>query len=405
MKTIGKMKVLKKLSALLCVGIMIFFLSCEEKDDIKNKVPQPLSNISIGNIPGGTKVFYTVPQGNDITLITAEFTTSDGVTKILSFEVINNPNSLTLTNLSTEKRVLKLYTVNSQGNSSESVEIEIEPLMNLEVKYLNNIMESVKLNSVLGGGISINFLNNEDKKDVIFNISYKNKEGKWVEHPSVINSNDKNGSIVLEQLNNLDFKLFLSDENSEISSTKEYTITPIIETKLDKSKFKNGMLPGDYGNAGGYPIEHLWNDDTTTYLTYQVEPNPLPHTFTIDLGADQNLKLTSVKMHYHCNWDVFTYDDNAPKVFEIYGSNNPDDYGYWESWSLIVKCVSVKPSGSPFGTVTDEDFEYIKAGETFKFPEPYVAYRYIRFKVIETWGVVAPEIIMSRFAEMTLFGY
>ena len=591
MKKTGEIKVLRKLSIILCFGIMISFLSCEKKDDIENKVPGPLSNVSVKNIPGGAEVFYTVPQKNDIISIIVEF---DGDGKKLSFGVTDNPNSLTLTNLPTDKRMLKLFTVNSLGKSSKSVEIEIEPLekelevpeslrnvtvenipggakisyeipkdndivkviaefttsdgeevlefdaernpksltltifstdkiviklytvnslgtksvsvdvdikpldfipealsnvtaenspggakisykipkdndivkviaefttsdgnkmlefdaesnpdfllltgllqgkvliklytatskdirsegveiqidpLELDPAYLNGILNSIEVEAVLRG-VSISFSNNEKKEEIYFNLSYKNNKGQWIDRPNVISSDEISGTVVILEESFSEFKLFLSDEYLQNSSIREFTITPIISTpdqviKLDKTKFSDGRLPGDASFSGGYPFEFLWNNDTTTFSTYKTDIRALPHSYTIDLGVDY-MKLTRIHIHYYNKWPIYTYNFNDPKVYEIYGSNNPAEDGTWDSWKLLIECKKVKPSGEPLGEVTEADTAYNLLGETFQFPEPHVAYRYLRFKILETWAHKVPDVVASQLSEITPFGY
>ncbi|HMG11207.1 MAG TPA: DUF5000 domain-containing lipoprotein, partial [Mucilaginibacter sp.] len=48
--------------------------------------------------------------------------------------------------------------------------------------------------------------------------------------------------------------------------------------------------------------------------------------------------------------------------------------------------TSVKPSGLPVGQNSQADADFAAAGEPFTFPTGVPAVRYIRFKVLETWG-------------------
>ena len=396
MKAISEMKVLRKLSMILCFGIMISFLSCEDKDDVA--VPS-LVHVVVKNIPEGARISYKVPEGSDIASINVEF---DGDGEKESFDIASHPSNFTLTNLPTNERMLKLYAVNSRGISSRiGDEVKINPLLKTEIAYLNTVLNSVRMTPTLGG-LDIDFLNSA-KKDLTFNLSYKNSTGQWVNYTPLIKSSKEIGSIVLGEFTSKDVKLFLSDKDSNKSTLKEFTIVPANVIKLDKTKFKSGRLPGDADFSGGYPIEFLWNNDTATHLTYKTDIVALPHTFTVDLG--QVFKLTRIHMHYYARWGVFTYNFNDPKVYEIYGSNSPAVDGTWDSWKFLVKCEKFKPSGKPLGEWTPEDEAYNFAGETFKFPTPHVGYRYLRFKVLETWAHKAPDVVASQFSEITPFGF
>jgi len=80
------------------------------------------------------------------------------------------------------------------------------------------------------------------------------------------------------------------------------------------------------------------------------------------------------------------YSQQDVKRFEVWGSNDPAADGSWDSWTKLLTCESIKPSGLPTGQTSEEDVAYAKAGERFVFPEGTPAVRYIRIKVLETWG-------------------
>jgi len=52
----------------------------------------------------------------------------------------------------------------------------------------------------------------------------------------------------------------------------------------------------------------------------------------------------------------------------------------------LADCQSIKPSGLPGGETTAGDIDYAKAGEEFKFSQGSPKVRYLRIKVLETWG-------------------
>jgi hypothetical protein len=61
---------------------------------------------------------------------------------------------------------------------------------------------------------------------------------------------------------------------------------------------------------------------------------------------------------------------------------------------MMPQCESVKPSGSPAGSVTAEDVQFAGTdGEEFEFPLPggddeLPPVRYIRIRVLELWGAI-----------------
>jgi hypothetical protein len=61
----------------------------------------------------------------------------------------------------------------------------------------------------------------------------------------------------------------------------------------------------------------------------------------------------------------------------------------------------VKPSGSPAGTVTGEDFQFaVVDGEDFDIPPGTPKYRYIRWKTNRVWGALDHHYL----AELTFWG-
>ena len=65
-----------------------------------------------------------------------------------------------------------------------------------------------------------------------------------------------------------------------------------------------------------------------------------------------------------------------------------------------MDCLVVKPSGSPSGTVTDEDITAAEEGHEFAFELSQEPIRYIRLKILSTWGGSA----FTHPAEVDLYG-
>ncbi|WP_316818288.1 DUF4998 domain-containing protein [Pedobacter nyackensis] len=154
---------------------------------------------------------------------------------------------------------------------------------------------------------------------------------------------------------------------------------PLFERQLSKSKFSQYVLPTDARDAWGWLMSYLWNEDygTPGFAT----TNGIPQWFTFDMGE-------SVSISRFKTWQASDriYRAESVKKFEIWGSNNPASDGSWTGWEKLVDCQSVKPSGLPLGETTAGDIDYAKAGEEFKFPAGTPKVRYIRIKVLETWG-------------------
>lgn len=154
---------------------------------------------------------------------------------------------------------------------------------------------------------------------------------------------------------------------------------PLFERQLDKSKFKELVLPTDVTDNWGWLLRFLWDENYGTpgfASTYSNSP-----WFTFDMGE-------SVSISKFKTWQASDriFRAESIKRFEIWGSNNPALDGSWGSWTKLADCKSLKPSGLPGEESTAGDIEYAKAGEEFKLPKGSPKVRYLRIKVLETWG-------------------
>jgi len=154
---------------------------------------------------------------------------------------------------------------------------------------------------------------------------------------------------------------------------------PVFERELNKSKFSQYILPTDVRDAWGWLMPYLWNENYNTpgFAT----TDGIPQWFTFDMGE-------SVSISRFRTWQASDrlYRAENVKKFEIWGSNNPTSDGSWTAWTKLADCQSVKPSGLPLGEMTEGDAAYARAGEEFSLPSGTPKVRYIRLKILETWG-------------------
>src|SRR5699024_5816050 len=130
-----------------------------------------------------------------------------------------------------------------------------------------------------------------------------------------------------------------------------------------------------------------WTPGDRTYFFQSTKEHPdlagLPNWVTIDFGKRYILGRMKLFMVKHAS--TWQYGSCSVKKFEIWGSNNPSTD--WNDWNLLGKFESHRPSGRSVGEpLTDADLTQLEEGEDFTFPPLAESYRYIRFKVIETWG-------------------
>ena len=89
------------------------------------------------------------------------------------------------------------------------------------------------------------------------------------------------------------------------------------------------------------------------------------------------------------------------KKFEVWGAETLDESGSWDSWTKLLDCDVVKPSGLPLGQHNQDDLTASDLGQKFYNIDNYdVKVRYLRIKILETWEGMA----CYRISEIELHG-
>ncbi|MEC3878964.1 DUF4998 domain-containing protein [Parapedobacter sp. 10938] len=192
----------------------------------------------------------------------------------------------------------------------------------------------------------------------------------------------------------LSIDTFYTTEYTRIDPNIWYVEPPVeLDVELDKSLFSIYPLPGDAVAASfaNNNLASLWSGvfigNQAAGAWYRtVDGSGMPHHFNFDLGVVA--KLTSLRV-----WQRGAFDQNSLvyananlRKWEIWGSTDPAPDGSYDGWTHLLTCESFKPSGLPVGQRSPEDIEYAQAGDLFEFAEDVPEVRYIRVKVLETWG-------------------
>jgi len=181
------------------------------------------------------------------------------------------------------------------------------------------------------------------------------------------------------------------------SPTEEFKpLYEVDEVEVDKALMSHYLLGNDrYEPAfAARPLSNLWNGPSMangdSFSISAGTGNSFPWWFTVDLG--KTYALTRIKMLSNrtlqtgstTNYSFF-FNNTAPKIFEVWGSNNPSADGAWDSWTQLASFESIKPSGLPRNSLSPEDVALGMAGEDFTFPVNETGYRYIRINVRDSW--------------------
>jgi len=358
--------------------------------------PGVITNVRVENMAGGAKITYTLPSDEDVLYVLAEYPSTAGGTRIT--KASSYTNYVVLDGFAdVQPREVTLYVVNRSENRSESVTVTIQPLK----ANLHSVFESLEVRETFGG-VNATFTN-EQEDEYIFYTMTKDEGGSWIPYDRLY-TNSKNRDYSVRGLASepTDFAFFFTDKWQNSSDTLFASLTPLFETQLDKALWKHHPLPGDtyIPEFDSWRIQNLW--DGTTANIFYVKPNleglVLPNWFTIDLG--QEAKFSRIRVNQLSHHDDWMFSSGAPRVFEIYGSNDPPSDGSWNNWTLLSTYESQKPSGSPLGSLTNEDRAVAIAGEDFTFPIDIDSYRYIRFKTNRTYGGNTNVMI----SELTFWG-
>lgn len=380
---------------------LLTLIACEQELHgplvTKGGKPNILTNIRVENLNGGAILSYTLPDDPDLLYVLAEYSMGNDVKRKVIASVFDN--SMLLEGFSTtDEKEVTLYTVDRSENRSDPIVVKVKPLTSpLEVTF-----GSLQVKEDFGG-VNLNF-SNITESDIVLYTLIQNELQQWIIYDRLYTSAKERDYSVRGLANEpLEFGFVFQDKWQNKSDTLFTTLTPLYEEKLDKKLWKHYLLDNDdytqlYADRA---LKNLWDDSNKNWMLGNYDGIALPNWFTIDLG--QTAILSRMKMFpvsastSNYQW---MYSTGTPRVFEIWGSNNPSLDGSWDSWTLIEHFESIKPSGLPIGINSPEDIAVGLAGEDHTFTNFDNAYRYIRFKVIDTWGK-NPQLMLE---EITFWG-
>ncbi len=392
-----------------CLSVLIaaLFLLAGCKEDLiiplekNSNPPDQVSNITVENQPGKAKVTYVLPRNQDLLYIKAVYEIRPGVVREVKSSYYGNTMELDGF-ADTNEHEVKLYSVNRSETASQPVLVTVKPLEN----PIWEVLKSVKILPDFAG-VRIT-AKNPNQANVALEIIKKDSLGKWVPYPPFIYSSQSSISYTSRGLDTFakQFGVTVRDRFLNYTDTLFTTINPLFEEALSKSLFSEVRLPGDAKIQKVTPgIPLLWDGDVSwagsnRMLTDMADLNP--QWITIDLG--QLAKLSRIKIwnyaEFMSNGQHQFYYRGQLRFFEIWGSVSPNPDGSWDSWVRLGSFENIKPSGSPYGTTTQEDWSKAVPGFDYDFDPNAPKVRYLRFKSLQNWmGTTWFEI-----KEISLYG-
>ncbi|SEM64962.1 protein of unknown function [bacterium A37T11] len=384
------MKKIKNIGNIILLLNICSIIGCHE-DKISplegsTNPPGQVSNVTVENLAGQAKVSYSLPKDQDLLYIKAVYNIRTGVSREVKSSYY--ANTLILDGFAdTDEHEVSIYAVNRSEVASEPVKIIVKPLEN----PVWEVYRSLKILPDFAG-VRIT-AENPHNANVALEIVKQDSLGKWEPFLPFIYSSQKQISQTTRglEITPQKFGVTVRDRFQNYTDTLFGEITPFYEELLPKNLFKELRLPTDAAIqkvTAGIPLMWDGNNGNLTSQRMLTEPaDPKPQWISIDLG--QSAKLSRIKIW---NYSEFMSDGNHQfyyrgqmRFFEIWGSENPNPDGSWDSWTKIGTFENIKPSGLPYGQNSAEDFAAGKAGFDYNFNSDAPKVRYLRFKNLQNW--------------------
>lgn len=383
-----------QLSLVVLIAFVIW--ACEEtvlKPLSYGEKPDPVTNYRIESLAGGAKITFDLPSSDDLLYVKAEYELDGGTVREAKSSIYKN--FLTIDGFASAGEYdVTIYAVAKGEVLSDPTRIKVTTST---PPYLTTF-NSLEMIPVFGG-INISF-ENRNRGDLAIQVLVVDSTDNWSPVQTYY-TNSMQGNFSVRGFDTIQYSFgaLVRDRWGNLSDTLSGIFKPMFESLIDHSTFAAlKQLPGDvwqaHTGASHLVIERAWDGNIST--EFHTSPNSgMPQSFSIDMG--KKVKLSRFKYHQRA---TTRWNAGNPKYFELWGSNNPDTDGTWESWTKIGEFESIKPSGQPLGTNSPEDTAKAIEGEDFEVPITTPAFQYYRWKTIRTWA----NMTYVSIGELTFWG-
>lgn len=364
-------------------------ISCKDEDlrtpsGGDGTVPAQVSNVRVENLHGKARITYKLPDDKNLLYVKAVYRLPNGT----NFEAKSSYYRDTVVVegfADTEEHEVKLYSVSRTEIASEPLLVKVKPL---EAPF-KKVFSSIAVMNAFGG-YNLNAVN--PTKDNISILVMKRNAFKQFEVDN-FRSVFTRAEEVISKIRGLDttnqeLAIFVKDKWGNSSDTLYKTIKPIYEAKLDPTKFRALVLPGDAPQVtNGASLQFAWDGRLGwpyTSFTHQINGGTGPHTITFDTGTTAKLSRVWIRPFPEgSNYYILS----TMKRFEIYGSTSPNLNGALDaSWILLGSYEVKKPSGLTSGNDNAEDQATAAAGFSWDTDLNAPKVRYLRIRCLENWG-------------------
>jgi len=383
----------------IAMAVALLIGGCTEKELIpiseSSGKPGVITQVEVEPVAGGAMVTYQTPGNKDILGVKAVYTLTNG--REMSTMVSFYDDKLLIEGYNDENvHEATLFTVNRAQELSDPVTVTFTPLKS----NLRLVSEALTIEPDFGGP-RFNW-ENENKAPVTIEMYAPDSSGTLGLSKVIATTSPSMFHVIRGyDADPIRVAALVRDRFGNVSDTiypAGRLLTPLYETKIDKSKMKMHML------MSGGDVSYNFFDGADSYMIDDDLDNfghsnngSMPGPLTVDMG--QLVKMSRFTLHSRDIWGhAFSWGN--VKEFEVYGrAELPSEDGNWDEWTLMLKSEVVKPSGLPGTDVTAEDIAY-GLGFDFIIPIEQEPIRYFRFKVLSTWS----ETTFSHIAEFDFWG-
>ena len=405
--------------SLFISSLLLMLFSCGKADvnvpfEDNGATPGKVEVVGVENASGIATIKYKVPDDRNISYIEAEYEYQGRTTKRkASFYT----NEIMLDGFPESKDyTVSLYSVSFAERRSEPVQVTVKPT--------TPPFMAVAQSMVMDGrpGAIRTLFDNPTGAPLQIKYMEKMSDGSWKELQTIYTSS-KGGKVMLRNLQQREYQIGVvcKDSWQNVSDTITTRITPELEAQIPFNQISFFDLPTDMnyeypktshtkltnhsGVNGTGPISVLFDGKydgptvSTQFIFIQNIAQDIPYAgLPASLTVKFNRPYLVTRFVYRVRTSLVsiqplhTYDGIHPKVFQIWGSNNPSLDGSYNSWNLIGEFESHRPSGNETpgnANSTAEDRLVVQRGEHFDMPDDHdQAYQYYRYRVMRVWGTV-----------------
>ncbi|MFD2035016.1 DUF5000 domain-containing lipoprotein [Belliella marina] len=382
---------LKQRVVLMLIGLSVLLMvsSCEEdiwyQELNPGNPPQSVTNVSVVSGAGKARISYDLPQEN-VLYVLAEYETREGVRK--EAKASRYVQSLTVEGFARAGAYsVSLYAVGLNEERSEPVVVSVE----INRPPVITTFESIEVFEDFGG-LTVEAVN-EFEGELVFEIFTKEGQGDLsLDHSYYTKQRNIRFSARGYAAEPQNFYIVMRDRWGNSTDTLSVELLPFFEQKLDRTIMEELRLPTDnwqgHSWSGIAPrgIHFMFNGNANNAneIFHTVPNSGIPAHFTFDMG--KKAKLSRYKLWQRWEGSSHIYAGLSPRKWKVYGSNEPNLDGSWDSWILLGEYEMIKPSGLPVGELTQDDWDTRHAGDEFDVPIDAPAVRFLRVVVEETWG-------------------